>query len=181
MFSYCKNYAVFKHPDSDYLSELVEELNLIPSKDGRKSELFNFIEPNPYKDEISEEADDWKLEHWGTQSDAEVTDFYYDEEKDPFTIIVTFYTEWSPPIDLYQYMISDGWEVEAMFHEPEYRFVGSFKNEQEIYYDYDFSEGDNFLENIPEELIKFGELRNLYKKYLKEKKVFFDEDNQDDA
>jgi len=177
----CKNYLVIRNNDPYLIADLAEELNMIPSKDGRKSQLFNFIQPNPYQEDFSEESNDWKLENWGTDSEAEVTDFYYDEEKDPYSITITFYTDWCPPIELYYYLVSEGWEVDSMFHEPENCFVGMFKNNQETYFDYDMGEGEKFLDSIPEDLIKFGELRNRYKMFLKQKETFFDESDNGES
>jgi hypothetical protein len=181
MRNYCKNYAILKHPDAGCIAEVADEMNIIPSKDGRKSELFNLLEPNPYQDDSCEESYDWKIEHWGTQADAEIVDFFYDPEKDPNSINITFYTEWSPPIELYEYLCSEGWTVDAKFHEPTTQFVGSYGTSGEVYYDYDLAEGEQSFKDIPDDLIKFGSLRESLKNYLSSQKNDYEEGIEDDA
>lgn len=167
MPNWCNNYAIFVHPDADYVADVASEFNINPHVDKRDAKPFDMIHPNPYEPE-TEEYVDWNIENWGVKYEPEVLRVEYETQFNPNKLKVSFVTPWGPPIDLYQYMVSDNWLVEAMYHEPGMQFVGQFKEEQDFFYEYDFTKGEKFREEIPEELIQFGKLEEELIQFKKE-------------
>ena len=76
---------------------------------------------------------DWQVANWGTKWDPEIMDCDYDGE----TLSVSFDSAWSPPIAFYEWLVEQGYEVSANYHEPGMDFAGEWVN------------GDDFfLENV---------------------------------
>lgn len=166
MPNWCDNYAIFVHPDPDLVADVADECNVTPSVDGREPRPFNIIHPNPFEPE-TEDHYDWALDNWGVKWEPAILRVEYEPQYNPNKVKVTFATPWGPPIELYEYMESDEWVVEAMYHEPGQQYVGHFKESQDTYYEYDFSKGEKFREEIPEELVIYAKLENEYEEYKK--------------
>lgn len=181
MANWCNNYAIFVHPDADYVAAIVDEFNISPLSDDREARPFNMIHPNPHEPD-TEEYVDWNIENWGVKWEPEVLKVEYDSQYNPNKLKVSFVTGWGPPIDLYEYMVSDDWDVEAMYHESVGQFVGQFKEGQDFFYEYDLSKGDKFLTEIPEELVLYGKLEeelNLYKVQIQNNSLKSDVDDDE--
>jgi len=78
---------------------------------------------------------DWQVANWGTKWDPDVQGAEFDGE----TLSVSFDSAWSPPIGFYEYLVEQGYEVDANYYEPGMDFGG-------FWVDGD----DNFIEGVSE-------------------------------
>lgn len=62
----------------------------------------------------------WQVANWGTKWDPEVMDCDYDGE----TLTVSFDSAWAPPIKFYEWLVENGYEVNANYYEPGMDFGG---------------------------------------------------------
>ncbi len=69
------------------------------------------------------------LEKWGTKWDVDPTDVDYDGT----TLSASFDSAWSPPVALYEYLVSQGFEVSANYYEPGMDFAGEWVNGDDFY------------------------------------------------
>ena len=82
---------------------------------------------------------------WGTKWDAsnlEIIDRYEN------SVSASFDTAWSPPINFYDELLAQGFEVHASYFEPGMGFVGRYIDGKEEEYDIDPDD----LSDIPEDL-----------------------------
>src|SRR6056297_741235 len=89
-------------------------------------EIFNLLRPMPDNifrgdlgmEERKEHGEnnwyDWSVAHWGTKWDTDAQNVFYDGE----TLTLSFDTAWSPPIELYEYLVEQGFSVLADYYEP---------------------------------------------------------------
>jgi hypothetical protein len=108
----------------------------------------------------------WHLDNWGTKWDAKSTSV---EQLDDTNFNVQFHTAWSPPTTLYENMVEDGWEVRALYHEPGMVFIGSYEDGFDDYYEYDITDRES-IENLPEQLIDYGNLMEEHENWIEENK-----------
>lgn len=145
MPNWCYNHVTFTHNDTTMIDEV---MNVLENDDG----LFEHLKPD---------------RDWGTKWDADIIDF----SKEDNSITLSFNTAWGPPINLYDYMVTQEWDVEALYEESGCAFVGKYEDGKDECYEYDFDNND--WKDIPEELRDFADLDEQYKNYI-------DTNNDDD-
>lgn len=138
MPNWCNNYATFSNPDSDKVQSLI-----LAFESGNPFMTFMPPPKNEY-----DRA--WCVENWGTKWDATYNDGEIYNQPDQHYVVIDFDTAWSPPVGFYRHLESQGWEVEATYHEPGMSFAGCYKDNEDNYYEYDFSD-DNWRDNILDE------------------------------
>ena len=125
------------------------------------AEPFNFLRPNP----AGEWQYDWSVNNWGTKWEAGIIDW---ERRDDNEIWISFESAWSPPTALYDFLVEEGWEVEALYHEPGMSYAGQFTTDGgDDYYDYDVTDLEN-IECLPEDVIEFADLRYAHERWKEE-------------
>jgi len=67
---------------------------------------------------------DWQVAHWGTKWDIDP----FTEEFDGTTLSLSFDSAWCPPIEIYEYLVEQGFEVSANYYEPGMCFAGEWVN-----------------------------------------------------
>ena len=67
---------------------------------------------------------DWQVAHWGTKWDVDPIS----EEFDGVTMSLSFDSAWSPPIEIYEYLVEQGFDVSANYYEPGMCFAGEWVN-----------------------------------------------------
>ena len=68
---------------------------------------------------------DWCIANWGTKWDlCECTATRNDDN----SVTLTFDTAWAPPIDAYETLEGQGFEIEAFYYEPGMAFCGIYEN-----------------------------------------------------
>jgi len=84
---------------------------------------------------------DWCLTNWGTKWDVEI----HGEDgviqpptssDDVLTVVYSFSSAWSPPIEIYKYMENLGFKINAAYYESGIAFYGTFKDGEEETSDY---------------------------------------------
>ena len=160
MPNYCDNSLTLRHTDKSKVDALDAELSKKnPNGYGSNGELLNHLRPNP-----SGEWDyNWSVENWGTKWDASIIDW---ERRDDNEIWVSFESAWSPPTTIYDYLVEQGWEVEAYYYEPGMGYAGEYTTEGgDDYYEYDLSDPES-IEELPESVIEFGDLRTRSEEHI---------------
>lgn len=94
----------------------------------------------------------WSIDNWGCKWNCDANDWHADGE----VIDFWFDSPWGPPIALYEEMQSQGFDVEAYYHEEGMAYVGAFKNGNDESYEYSDLES---LDNIPEDIVEYWGLR----------------------
>jgi hypothetical protein len=92
---------------------------------------------------------DWNCANWGTKWDAydsEIISEHYDGDIAELT--VTFDTAWAPPVDFYNELVDQGFEVDAMYHEFGCAFCGHYTDGTDHYVEYT----SDTLDSIPAEV-----------------------------
>lgn len=150
MPNWCDNNIGLTHSDSSKIDELEATLS------GVDKELFNHLRPRP-KDQ-DENWYDWQCENWGTKWDASINDWNRDGANG---IWISCSTPWHPPIALYEFLIEEGWEVDALYNEQGMGYCGTWKSGVDDMYEYDSDDLES-LEQLTEELQEFTGLIDYY-------------------
>ena len=125
MPNWCANNLTVEHDDPTMLDKFVEAF-----KAGKVCETF--IGKNP------EGTDwyDWNIANWGTKWNVGGKEC--DEPvRDGKSVVVSFYSAWSPAIPLYEKMLEDGFRIHASYFEPGQGFCGTWINGWDNYIDYE--------------------------------------------
>jgi hypothetical protein len=142
MPNWCDNSAQFSHEDKSKIDLIETNLK------SNKIQIFNTIYPNP-----SGEWDyDWSVNNWGTKWDASIHDW---ERQDDNTIWVSFDSAWSPPINLYEFMTREGYDVSAYYNEGGMAFCGKYEQGFDDCYEYDITDSDS-IDQIPEDIVDYA-------------------------
>lgn len=131
MPNWCSNTLYVSHPDAAKIAALADEIG----KD--RPEPFSLLRPMPPELEGGGWRD-WCVENWGTKWDACDPEIY---EREPNRLCVHFMTAWGPPIELYDYMTAQGYEIEANYSEEGMCFRGTYTS----------ADGDHCEEYDPDE------------------------------
>jgi hypothetical protein len=103
---------------------------------------------------------DWCVANWGTKWD--VGGDGYEAQDIPNGLMLTFESAWSPPIEAYERLLEQGFEIRAMYYEPGMAFAGIWDNGEDDYYDYGGMDSKQILEELPEVLDEaFGISENV--------------------
>lgn len=145
MPNWCENRVRARHISK----ENIDKIQAIATMDDPR--LFQLLRPRPvYEDD---NWFDWNNRYWGTKWD--LTDpVQHCERIDDHTIELHFDTAWSPPIPLYKDMISQGYEINAVYWEPDMAFVGECNPNSEDIYFYADLDIDSIKEHVPNHLIE---------------------------
>ena len=99
------------------------------------------------------------VEKWSTKWDASNLDVI---DRTDNTISVSFDTAWSPPINFYDELLAQGFEVHAEYFEPGVCFVGKYIDGEDE--EYSFETAD-LLEEIPEDLVENWGIRDMMEEW----------------
>jgi hypothetical protein len=161
MPNWCYNSVTLSHEDTTKIDSLAEEL----SKE--ETEPFQHLRPRPVEHE--EDWYGWNCNNWGTKWDINPMDWERDGDN---TITINFDSAWSPPIAMYEFLESEGWEVRALYHEPGMGFAGRYEDGFDEYYEMDWTDRES-VENLPEDILDFSnaleDLENYEESQLEEK------------
>ena len=163
MPNWCYNTASLSHEDKTKVDSLIKEL-----EKGKDAKLFNHLYPMPEELRETQAPNDnadqvkaltekygygdwysWCVNEWGTKWDADINNW---EPDDDGKVYISFDTAWAPPIELYEKLVEEGWDVYGTYHEEGMAFVGEFVDGYDNYYEYGDATSDTILEYIPEHL-----------------------------
>jgi hypothetical protein len=154
MPNWCDNRVILRNDDISKIDALEAEMSKKNADGHFMAEPFNHLRPNP----AGEWQYDWCVANWGTKWEASIIDW---ERSDTNEITIYFESAWSPPTVLYEYLFEEGWDVDAVYHESGMGFVGQFIEGYDEYFEYDLTDLQS-IEDLPEELIEFGNLRDAH-------------------
>jgi hypothetical protein len=95
------------------------------------------------------DGEDWytyNIQNYGCKWNCDTNDW---ERTDDHTIRISFDSPWSPPIQLYENMLTNDYEVYAEFYESGIGFVGKYEYGEEQSWSY-----HNNIDEVPEDLIE---------------------------
>lgn len=160
MPNWCDNRAILRHEDVKVIDALEAEM-IKKNDDGLSMACpFQHLRPRPLAEE---DWYNWNIQNWGSKWDANTIDWDRGGDNE---LTIYFDSAWSPPVALYEYLTEQGWEVDAVYHESGMGYAGMFVDGEDFYHEYDLSDLDS-IEQLPEEIIEFGGLREEHE-YWKE-------------
>ena len=150
MPNWCDNSVTLRHEDKAKIDALDAELSKkTEGHYGSQGQMFEHLRPNP----AGEWQYDWSVENWGSKWDAGIIDW---ERRDDNEIWVSFESAWSPPVALYDYLVEQGWEVEALYYEPGMGYAGQCTTDGgDDYYEYDLGDPES-IDDLPSDVIEIG-------------------------
>ena len=167
MPNWCMNRLEVSHPDITKMQNLIEGF--------KKGEFFHSIRPMPEEIRNTESPPreeneelrkkygvtnwfDWSLQNWGTKWDTgEEDDLEIEPYGDTLSVQCSFETAWSPPDAIYEYMVEQGYTIEAYYYEPGVGFCGSVKDGETDHYDITNLTSEEVEDQIPYDIdIRFG-------------------------
>lgn len=92
---------------------------------------------------------DWRLDNWGTKWDI------YDatcDRMDANTLVLNFYTAWSPPMPIYEKLTDMGFEVNARYLDEGWMYIGEYVDGD----DWATDDVESVVEHYPELDEEFG-------------------------
>lgn len=141
MPNWCSNTLMVSHKDTAMIDRVENAVNA--------DSLFEEFAP------LGEWQYDVAVEKWGTKWDINSGDVI---DRNENTITVSFMTAWSPPINFYDELLAQGFEVHAEYFEPGVCFVGKYIDGVDE--EYSFETAD-LLEEIPEDLVENWGIRDM--------------------
>lgn len=149
----CLNKVTLSHKNNKFIDDLESFLELTLQE--YDSEIFNLLFPRPDDVMTDNEIFDWNLEAWGTHCEPEIIKL---KRVNINTIHFMFKTAFTPPTKLYQFLVEEKWDVDAMYHAENARICGNFTNQEgDIQYSYD-DKNNLSLVGLSSELKSFVEL-----------------------
>lgn len=171
MPNWCNNTITITHPDPaklealaaavregkfcDFIHPVPEDLHITAGREGSDDD------PKQIALEAKEKSNrekygyanwyDFCVNEWGTKWDVESyegEDLKVEDGKLSFG----FDSAWSPPINLYEKMFDQGYNLKAFYWEPGMGFCGKFDADGDDYYDYSGMSAKEFAKEIDPEL-----------------------------
>ena len=124
--------------EADEFAIFLKSLQRNHDADSSQPTLFGYFVPEEWeededRDTIMPNWYSWHIEHWGSKWDASMHDWAW---VDDTTVVLTFDTAWSPPIETYEAMVEQGWLVSATYYESGMCFVGSWIDGEDEHYNF---------------------------------------------
>jgi hypothetical protein len=153
MPNWCNNEVTLRHKDPAMIERAVKAY--------QEGKFLNEFIPMPQ--ELLEGTGDgwygWAVSNWGTKWDVGGRNEFI-EQPDANTIELRFDSAWSPPIEAYNYLVEQGFEIEAFYNEFGMAFAGSYTGAGEEVYDdcieYGGWSADTIREELPDLDQRFG-------------------------
>jgi len=123
MPNHTDNRVILSHADSQMIDDIYNVMNT------EDTELCNHLIPMPKELEGTTSPSDtpnwydWRLENWGTKWDVYET---HCTRMDANTLVLNFYTAWSPPIPVFDKLVDMGFEVNARYLDEGWGYIGEY-------------------------------------------------------
>lgn len=142
MPNWCSNKVTVKHKEAERINFAIDNFN-----EGKFCEAFVPL-PN------GEWNYDFCVTNWGTKwdvgNDGDVV------VEDPNTVVFYFDSAWAPPAAVYEAMVAQGYEIEALYNEPGMAYCGKIVGNEtgfdDDYIEYAGADSDTVRDIIGEEL-----------------------------
>ncbi len=111
------NRVILSHDDSQMIDNIYNVMNT------ENTELCHYLIPEPRDDENEPTSGwyDWRIENWGTKWDIYNATC---DRMDANTLVLNFYTAWSPPIPIYDKLTDMGFEVTERYLDEGWGYIG---------------------------------------------------------
>jgi hypothetical protein len=165
MPNWCANFIVISHEDPAMLDRVMK------AQDGLLMEFFPTPQPlldtvagwpgadkeEEHEKQMGENIDkygykdwyDWNVANWGTKWDF---GFHTIERTDDTTVVGSFDSAWSPPVQAYDKLMELGFSIDAMYNEPGMGFCGRWVNGDDADVNYGGMTIEEMKENIDPEV-----------------------------
>lgn len=157
MPNWCDNRMTLSNDDVAKIDALEAEMSKKNDEGRFMAQPFQHLRPNP----DGEWDYGWSCNNWGTKWDASIIDW---ERRDENTITIYCETAWSPPTALYEYLTEEGWDVDAVYHEPGMGYAGQFIDGSDDYYEYSVTD-QNTIDDLPSEVQDFAGLEDAHQEW----------------
>jgi hypothetical protein len=172
MPNWCNNTVEVYHPDPTKLKALVEAFN--------KGEMCQFIHPVPedlkiVAGRVGDDNDpkqieletqekrnlekhgystwyDFCVNEWGTKWDVGGDGMEVDPSTVQNDVTLSFDSAWSPPCNVYEKMVEQGYSVRAYYSEPGMAYCGVWYDGDDNYFEIGGLTAEQVREEIPEDL-----------------------------
>jgi hypothetical protein len=169
MPNWCDNKMTIRHSDEGKIQALHKAIKedrffdyIVPvPKELVETESASYGKNDPRQIELEKRQSEMKEKYgyptwyeyccdkWGTKWEADEMTI---EEVGTHKIKIWFVSAWSPPREIFEKMIEEGYEIDAMYHESGMGFVGRRTNEEDEYYDYTYHSSTDVRDFIGETL-----------------------------
>lgn len=105
--------------------------------------LLSYFVPEP--EGLGEGWYDWRLDNWGCKWEVAVDAVH----RRGNSLTLVFDSAWAPPVEVYEAMHKQGWDVVACYWEPGMCFAGEWVNGHDLCIEYDGMELDSIGETLP--------------------------------
>ena len=119
MPNYCQNTLYVSHENHAEIKRLLAEISK------NEPALFDAIRPTP-PELLKKGWYEWRLEHWGTKWNPLIMEY---EMEEAGNLKIYFDTAWAPPVELYEFMTTQGFKIEAHYSEEGMCFRGTYTSE----------------------------------------------------
>jgi hypothetical protein len=172
MPNWCNNTVEVYHPDANKLKELVMAFN--------EGKMCNYIKPVPedlqiVAGRVGDDTDpkqieleaaekrnlathgyktwyDFCVNEWGTKWDVGGDGNEVELEGLENDVTLSFDSAWSPPCNVYEAMVEQGFSVRAYYYEPGMAFAGIWWDGDDDFYEYGGLNSEQIAETLPEAL-----------------------------
>ncbi len=154
MPNWCNNFVQISHEDPDKIKVLADAFNegrfcdaVIPVPKELKDTVAGHLgeeyaqELNQFKMELNLKyfgAKDWYdfcVSRWGTKWDFGGDGYTAEVSEDGKHMSIGFDSAWSPPMGIYEELVEQGYNVDAMYYEPGMAFCGRFVDGYDNYFE----------------------------------------------
>ncbi len=145
MPNHTDNRVILSHDDSQMIDNIYNVMNT------DDTELCHYLIPEE-RDHAGEPRGDWynwRLDNWGTKWDVYET---HCTRMDANTLVLNFYTAWSPPIPVYDKMVDMGFEVNARYLDEGWMYIGEYTDGD----DWSSFEVESVIDDYPDLDLEFG-------------------------
>ena len=155
-------------------SPVIDEIRAI--LEDPEGNLLNWMVPQP-NFEGDQDWYDWNINNWGTKWEASVYDF---DRIDDYTIKINFDTAWGPCTTLYEYLESEGYNIEGFYNEEGMAFAGCFRDGFDDYYDYSNMNSVEVQDEIPSDIDDMFCISELMQEREIEEEDVWNDDEEDE-
>lgn len=138
MPNHTDNRVILSHPDSKKIDDIYNVMNT------EDTPLCQTLIPMP---EDTEDWYSWCVKNWGTKWDI------YEgkcDRMDANTLVMTFYTAWSPPIPVFNELVRRGFDIDARYLDEGWLFIGQFYAQDGKVDDFCKSDIKEAIKQLPE-------------------------------
>lgn len=126
MANYCENILFAHHQQLPIVESVANAF--------RDNRLFSTIAPEP---EGEPELSDWRYKNWGCDSESFSPTERRGLHRSRDSIILTFATNPTAPLPIYEKMFAAGWRLTAYYNVLGSDFCGRFSDGEHIHFEYD--------------------------------------------